>query len=104
MERIAFTTLVKVDQEAEYRRRHEDIWPAMVRALKMAGCSNCSKHMDGQDMFGYMEVDSFNRFKSYMSTSREAQRWEAQVAPILERAVQPETSLHKVLPEVFHLV
>ncbi len=104
MERIAFTMRVKPDQEADYRRRHEDIWPDMVRALRRAGCPNYSIYMDGQDLFAYMEVDSFTRFKSYMSTSREAQRWEAHMAPIMERGIQPETGFHKVLPEVFHLV
>jgi L-rhamnose mutarotase len=103
MERIAFTMRVKRGLEAEYRERHREVWPEMVQALKKAGCTNYSIYMDGQDLFAYMEVDSFSHFKSHMSGSPGAQRWEAHMAPIMERVVQPETGFHKVLAEVFHL-
>jgi L-rhamnose mutarotase len=38
-----------------------------------------------------------------MSDNPDAQRWEAQMAPIMELAIHPETGFHEVLPEVFHL-
>jgi L-rhamnose mutarotase len=67
VERIAFTMRVKPGQEAEYRRRHADVWPEMRRALKDAGCSNYSIYMKGRDLFAYMELDDFHRFKRLMS-------------------------------------
>ena len=103
MERIAFTMRVRPDQEAEYRRRHKAVWPEMLRALKNAGCSNYSIFIRGRDLFAYMELDDFQRFKRHMADDVEAQRWEAQMAPIMELAIQPETGFHEVLPEVFHL-
>jgi L-rhamnose mutarotase len=103
MERIAFVMRVKPGQEAEYRRRHEAVWPEMLRALKDAGCSNYSIYMKGQDLFAYMEVADFERFKRDVSANPDAQQWEAQMAPIMEQAIQPETGFHEVLPEVFHL-
>jgi L-rhamnose mutarotase len=33
MERIAFTMKLLPGAEAEYRRRHADVWPAMLAAL-----------------------------------------------------------------------
>jgi L-rhamnose mutarotase len=75
----------------------------MLRALKDAGCSNYSIYVKGRDLFAYMEVDDFESFKRYMSDNPDAQRWEAQMAPIMELAIQPETGFHEVLPEVFHL-
>ncbi len=103
MERIAFVMRVKPGQEAEYRRRHEAVWPEMLRALKDAGCSNYSIYMKGRDLFAYMEVDDFERFRRYMSDNEDSQRWEAQMAPIMERAIQADTGFHEVLPEVFHI-
>jgi L-rhamnose mutarotase len=50
-----------------------------------------------------MEVDDFERFKRQMSESQDAQRWESQMAPIMEQAVQADTGFHDVLSEVFHL-
>lgn len=103
MERIAFTMRVRPGRVAEYRRRHQDVWPGMLRALKNAGCSNYSIYMNGRELFAYMEVDDFERFKRRMSADVEAQRWEAHMAPIMEQGIQPETGFHEVLPEVFHL-
>jgi L-rhamnose mutarotase len=54
-------------------------------------------------LFAYIEVADFERFKRQMSANADAQRWEEQMAPIMERAIQPETGFHEVLPEVFHL-
>ena len=103
MERIALTMRVRPGEEAEYRRRHENVWPEMLRALKLAGCSNYSIYMQGPDLFAYMEVKSFERFKRFMAADPEAQLWEAHMAAIMERGIQPETGFHQVLPEVFHL-
>lgn len=103
MERVAFVMRVRPGQEAEYRRRHEAVWPEMLRALKDAGCSNYSIYMKGLDLFAYMEVEDFEHFKRQMSADQDAQRWEAQMAPIMEQAIQPATEFHEVLPEIFHL-
>jgi L-rhamnose mutarotase len=103
MERVAFVMKVRAGNEGEYRRRHEAVWPEMLRALKDAGCSNYSIYVKGQDLFAYMEVDDFERFKRQMSESQDAQRWEFQMAPIMEQAVQADTGFHEVLSEVFHL-
>ncbi|TMG08257.1 MAG: L-rhamnose mutarotase [Chloroflexi bacterium] len=103
MERVAFVMKVKPGQEAEYRRRHAAVWPEMLRALKDAGCSNYSIYMKGRELFAYMEVDDFERFKRRMSENNDALRWELQMAPIMEQAIQADTGFHEVLPEVFHL-
>jgi L-rhamnose mutarotase len=103
MERVAFVMKVRAGNEGEYRRRHEAVWPEMLRALKDAGCSNYSIYMKGQDLFAYMEVDDFERFKRQVSDSQDAQRWESQMAPIMEQAIQADTGFHEVLSEVFHL-
>lgn len=103
MKRIAFVMRVKPGQETEYRRRHEAVWPEMLLALKDAGCSNYSIYMKGRDLFAYMEVEDFERFKRMMAANADSQRWEEQMRPIMEQAIQPETGFHEVLPEVFHL-
>lgn len=103
MERIAFTMRVKPDQEAEYRRRHQSVWPEMLLALKDAGCSNYSIYMKGRDLFAFMEVDDFERFKRHLAASGDAQRWEEHMSGIMERGILPETGFHERLVEVFHL-
>ena len=94
---------VKPGQEQEYRQRHEAVWPAMLEALKAAGCRNYSIYMKGQDLFAYMEVGDFQAFLSHMAANAESSRWEAQMAGIMEHGILPETGFHERLVEVFHL-
>lgn len=75
----------------------------MLQALKDAGCSNHSILMKGQDRFAYIEVTDFEGFKSQMTASPDARRWEAHMAGTMERGILPETGVHEVLREVFHL-
>ena len=37
MERVGFTMRLLPGREAEYRRRHAEVWPEMLDALKAAG-------------------------------------------------------------------
>lgn len=103
MERIAFTMRVRSGQEEEYRRRHEAVWPAMLQALKSAGCRNYSIYRRGQDLFAYMEVEDFLAFLKLMAANPDSGRWEAYMAGIMERGILPETGFHERLVEVFHL-
>ena len=42
MQRMAFTMLIKPGFEAEYRRRHDEIWPELSALLKAAGIRDYS--------------------------------------------------------------
>lgn len=57
MQRHAFKMRLNPGMEAEYIRRHDEIWPELVQLLKDAGISNYSIHLDRETMtlFGYLE-------------------------------------------------
>jgi|SRR5579875_388393 L-rhamnose mutarotase len=103
MQRIAFTMKIKPGSEAEYRARHQQVWPAMLEQLKKAGCHNYSIYLKGLDLFAYMEVDDFQHYLAVMADSEVAQRWEAYMSDILIRETNPSTGFPDVLSEVFHL-
>ena len=103
MERVAFTMSIKPGHEAEYRRRHQAVWPEMLKALKEAGCHNYSIYARGLDLFAYMEVDSFSRFLAVMEASDANRRWQAFMSDILEVDPDPTTNFPFALAEVFHL-
>lgn len=46
METIAFTMQLKPGFEAEYKRRHDDIWPELSALLHEAGVSDYSIFLD----------------------------------------------------------
>ena len=103
MQRVAFLMRIVPGTEEEYERRHQQAWPEMLAELKAAGCHNYSIYRDGLQLFGYLEVDDLDRYRSYLAESEVAARWEAQMSDILIRAVDPATSFPPLLPEVFHL-
>lgn len=45
-ERIAFRMVLNPGQAEEYRRRHDEIWPEMVNALRDAGISDYTIWLD----------------------------------------------------------
>lgn len=45
-ERIAFRMVLNPGQAEEYRRRHDEIWPQMLAALREAGISDYSIWLD----------------------------------------------------------
>ena len=63
MERVGFTMRLLPGQEAEYRRRHAAVWPEMLDELKAAGAANYSTFLDGDRLFGYLEVEDLGLFQ-----------------------------------------
>ena len=103
MERIAFRMRLRPGGEAEYERRHASVWPELLADLKAAGASNYSIFRDGEDLFGYLEVDDFDRFRTAMSASEANARWQPEMAALIDPLTDPDTGFHRRLDEVFHL-
>lgn len=103
MQRIAFLMRIRPGTEAEYRRRHQQVWPQLLAGLRQAGCRNYSIYLQGSQLFAYMEVEDFQRYLQVMATSQASERWEASMRDILSRETEPATGFPPVLEEVFHL-
>lgn len=103
MQRIAFLMHIKPGTEQEYERRHAQVWPEMLAALKAAGCHNYSIFRDGLHLFAYLEVDDLDRYRASLDHSEMAAKWEAHMSDILIRTVDASTNFPALLPEVFHL-
>lgn len=103
MERVGFTMRLLPGQEAEYRRRHADVWPEMLDALKAAGVRDYSIFLHGIDLFAYLEVDDFDRFREQMAATEVNDRWQAEMAELIDPLTDPATGFHQRLEEIFHL-
>jgi L-rhamnose mutarotase len=57
MQRHAFKMFLDPGCAAQYRERHDAIWPELVALLKQAGVSNYSIHLDAETdiLFAYLE-------------------------------------------------
>ena len=103
MERVGFKMRILPGQDAEYRRRHAVVWPEMLAALTAAGARNYSIFARGSDLFAYLEVEDFSAFRASMAASRVNDRWQAEMASLIDPLTDPETGFHQRLEEVFHL-
>ena len=103
MERVGFTMRLLPGQEASYRQRHAAVWPEMLAALKSAGCRDYSIFIRGTDLFAYLEVDDFARFRAAMAASPVDARWQAEMAELIDPLTDPATGFHQRLEEIFHL-
>lgn len=55
MERACFTFNIKPGAEAEYKRRHDEIWPELVDVIKESGAANYSLFRRGTQVIAYLE-------------------------------------------------
>jgi L-rhamnose mutarotase len=57
MQRYAFKMKLNPGMAAEYKRRHDAIWPELSALLTQAGIRNYSIHLDAETdiLFGYLE-------------------------------------------------
>jgi len=105
MERICFQLQVKRDRLAEYRARHEAVWPEMLEALSATGWRNYSLFLSDTGMLiGYLECDDFEAARQGMEATGVNARWQAEMAEFFEdlEGRRPDEGL-LVLDEVFHL-
>ena len=59
MQRVAFKMKLFPGFEAEYKKRHDEIWPELQALLKQTGIQEYSIFLDERtnDLFGYLQVD-----------------------------------------------
>jgi L-rhamnose mutarotase len=89
--------------EAEYRRRHDAIWPELVDLLHKAGISDYSIFLDEATgaLFGYLVSTDTAKMDS-LPSEPVMKKWWAYMKDLME--VNPDDSpLSVPLKEVFHM-
>jgi len=85
MEKYAFRMRLAPGMEAEYRRRHDEIWPELIDLLWRAGISDYSIHLDSETnlLFGVLwrRVD---HGMADLPNDPVMKRWWAHMADIME--------------------
>lgn len=103
MQRIAFLMRLKPGYEAEYKRRHDEIWPEMLAALRKAGIHNYSIFLNGEQLFAYLEVEDFDRMTQTLAADPTNARWQEWMRALIEVPADPQTNFPPLLPEMFHM-
>jgi L-rhamnose mutarotase len=105
MERVCFLLKVRPDRLEEYKRRHREVWPDMLRALSETGWSNYSLFLrDDGLLVGYLETPDFREALRGMAAREVNARWQREMAPFFEDldGRRPDEGLLR-LEEIFHL-
>lgn len=103
MQRVAFVMKLKDGQVAEYRRRHTEIWPEMLIALRAAGIHNYSIFLHGDQLFAYLEVEDFDHMAKTLAADPTNIHWQETMQSLIEITIDPQTNFSLVLPEMFHM-
>ncbi|MCE1198460.1 MAG: L-rhamnose mutarotase [Marinilabiliales bacterium] len=103
MKRVAFKMKLKPGHEAEYKRRHDLIWPELAQALTEAGVSDYSIFLDEEThiLFAFQKVAEVNGTER-LPTNPIVRKWWDYMADLME--VYPDNApVSLPLTEVFHM-
>ena len=103
MQRFAFAMKLLPGFEAEYKRRHDEIWPELAKELRDAGVRDYSIYLD-PDSLTLFAVQKLSADNSADTLPERAivKKWWAHMADIME--TNPDDSpVIRELPELFHL-
>ena len=104
MEKYAWTARIKEGKEAEYIKRHDEIWPELVAGLKDAGICNYTIWKDGLTLFGYYECEKGVDFAAKtQAESPVVDRWNVYMKDVLDMVLDPVTGAQPQLKKVFEL-
>lgn len=103
LEKHAFKMKLHPGMEAEYRKRHDEIWPELSALLREAGVRDYSIHLDRETniLFGVLSRPVDHSMAS-LPEHPVMKRWWAHMADIMES--NPDNSpVESDLVTVFHL-
>ncbi|WP_163539501.1 L-rhamnose mutarotase [Gracilibacillus sp. YIM 98692] len=103
MARYMFVMECKEGAEEEYKKRHQEVHPELLDALKEVGISNYSIFMDGTKLYAYMEVDDYHRAMKELEGNPANRKWQAFMSDILAMDEKGDPQMYLIDQEVFHL-
>jgi L-rhamnose mutarotase len=103
MERIAFKMKLLPGYAAEYKKRHDEIWPELSALLKQAGISGYSIFLDEEtnSLFALFTAADKNLINN-LPTNAIMQKWWAHMSSIMECNLD-NSPVSVPLKEVFYL-
>ena len=104
MEKYAWKARVVKGKEAEYEKRHAEIWEDMKAVLKAAGIKNYTIWRAGEELFGYYECEKGAEYAAKIQRESEVvARWNEYMKDVLIMQPDPETGAQPQLKKVFEL-
>ena len=99
--RYAWKGYVMPGKLAEYKRRHDEIWPEMTEVLNQAGVRNYTIWNLRNELFGYYECDDLDYALKVQAESPIVARWNVSMEGIMVMDCDPETGEQNLPVQVF---
>ena len=103
MKRVAFSMRLKEGFEAEYEKRHDEIWPELVKEIEEAGILDYSIYLEKATLtlFGFHKLKDHNS-AGELAGKEIVQKWWKYMGDLM--ATNPDGSPQQfILDEVFHM-
>ena len=103
MQRIAFKMKLLPGKEAEYKKRHDEIWPELTQLLQDTGIRDYAIFLDTEtnDLFGTLKLEDGCSME-HLPAQPVMQRWWAYMADIME-ANADKSPVSIPLKDVFYM-
>jgi L-rhamnose mutarotase len=103
MKRCAFKMKLKPGFEAEYKKRHDEIWPELSQELSNAGVSDYSIFFDEETrtLFAVQKLSAINTADNLPNTDS-VKKWWAYMADIMDTNLD-NSPVCTPLSEVFYM-
>ena len=103
MQRVAFKMKLFKGKEAEYKKRHDEIWPELSALLKEKGIHEYSIFLDEPTgfLFGVLKIPDKTKLDE-LPTHPVMKKWWAYMKDIMESNLD-NSPISTPLPEVFYM-
>ena len=103
MQRVGFKMKLFAGKEAEYKKRHDELWPELKELLQQTGIKEYSIFLDEatNTLFGYLTIADAQRLDE-LPNAPIMQKWWAYMQDIMETN-EDHSPVSIPLKEVFYL-
>jgi L-rhamnose mutarotase len=103
VKRLCYTFDLVAGKEQGYERRHAEVWPALVAALKESGFSNYSLFRRGTEVIAYAECEpTVEAALAQLEQYEVNAGWSAYIRSLMTRSVDEQGRFFTVR-EIWHL-
>lgn len=104
MEKYAWKAYVREGCMEEYIRRHNEIWPEMLKVLKQASIRNYTIWNVNHELFGYYECEKGVDYAANVQAQSDiVAKWDVYMSDILIMEKDPVTGAQPRLIQVFEM-
>ena len=104
MQRRVWKARVLPGKLEEYKKRHDEIWPEMARALRSCGITNYTIWNSGSELIGYYECPDLKAVERCQMENEVMHKWRDSMVGIMEMEQDPDSGTVRQYRQIFELM